>query len=115
LGQAAVPIILGISAAVAAGGTAYQIHASEEASNKADAQARKQEAHQSKALEEQKKQQETLEAKMAEEENVANRNTARHRQRALAAGAQGRSDTILTSPLGATGPIATAGKTLLGH
>ncbi len=52
--------------------------------------------------------------KQAEENSNDARDQAKARQRGLSKGAQGRSSTILTSPLGVTAPAAQAQKTLLG-
>ena len=49
-----------------------------------------------------------------DEENQETRNTARDRQRKIAAGATGWRDTILTGPLGDTSETQTQNKTLLG-
>lgn len=55
------------------------------------------------------------EAKQEDQSNAdSEQQKARKRQKQLAAGAGGRSDTILTSPLGVTEQAATAKKTLLG-
>ena len=57
-------------------------------------------------------------AEQASQEDQSNADSeqqkARKRQKQLAAGAGGRSDTILTSPLGVTEQAAIAKKTLLG-
>jgi hypothetical protein len=45
---------------------------------------------------------------------IAVRDAARNRQRAMAAGAQGRRSTMLTGPLGVAGDASGERKTLLG-
>jgi hypothetical protein len=51
---------------------------------------------------------------LAREKAGEAQNSAKRRQRALAAGASGRSDTILTGPLGLTYSTPATGKSLLG-
>lgn len=99
--------------AIAAGGTAYQISESKKQQKEAKKEMERQRARQNELDDEAKRR---LENEESEERGIATRNAARNRQRALAAGAQGRRDTILTSPLGVQGEAApTAGKTLLGQ
>jgi hypothetical protein len=112
---AASTIIAAVGVAVAAAGTAYTIKSSQDQAAEAKEQAKKQDAHQNKLLEEAKRQ---TDAMTSEEPVQQAQNQARDRQRALAQGAGGRKSTILTSPLGLTGdaqsPSAAGGKTLLG-
>jgi hypothetical protein len=105
-------VTAGIIGAVASvGGTAYGIKKTVDAKN--DAQ---------DAAKEQKEQQAKLEAELKDKELKDQSTDAmlktRNRQKSLAAGAQGREGTILTSPLGvsdASGAApGAAGKTLLG-
>lgn len=117
--MAAVSTIIAASAlAVAAAGTGYSIYSAEEAKSKAEREANEQEKRQEKILADQKAQREQIKADEAELQDSltqeAERDTQKARQRSLAAGAQGRGSTILTSPLGVPGSANTAGKTLLG-
>lgn len=106
--------------ALALGSSMATVSAAQNAKNAAKraAKAQAQQAEMAqKQYEDNLKKQEAAEAEAAKmESDAANRNSARSRQKAMAAGAQGRSDTILTSPLGLSdyGTSASAGKTLLG-
>lgn len=106
--------------ALAGAGTGYQINASNEAADKADATAKVQKASQDALLKDQtaqadqmQKEQTQAEAQAAAQANN-NATSSVNRSKALAGGAFGRSDTILTSPLGLQGTAPTTAKTLLG-
>jgi len=101
--------------AVAAGSTAYSINQSNKQKDAAKANIEQQESRQ-------KKLEDDAKARAANEESLAATQAARDaagkRTRLAAANNQGRSSTILTSPLGITGDAAapqTGGKTLLGQ
>lgn len=101
--------IMAIGAATGVGVTSYL--EGDKAQRKANAQMLTQQ-------QEQKKLEDELKARRAKEEGEVEasrlRDEARERQRRNAAGATGRGDTILTSPLGVTGTAAGEKKTLLG-
>lgn len=103
-------ISLPTKAAISAGSTLYDT-----ATNKAGKEANKLAADQ---LAQQKKMEEELKARMANEESIASVSaqgkSARERQRRSALGSAGRGSTILTSPLGLTGEPDVARKSLLG-
>lgn len=114
-----------VGATAAAAGTGYTIYKANEASDKADAAAKEQAEAQARILAEQKKQTDQAKTEAdqmaADAQNLTNRNSAAARVKALATNAQGRSSTILTSPLGvpnanapANGSPLAPGKTLLG-
>lgn len=84
----------------------------QEAQDKLFADLEKQRADQEAKLKEE--QQSKADELKAEGETVLGKN-AKSRQKALAKGAQGRSSTILTSPLGEVGTADTGKKTLLGE
>jgi len=102
--------------------TAWALDKAQDAINAPAVAARKAAEEQAKAAKEQSENQNKLFAdRKAAEDAAAEQSasdsslkSARRRQKTQAAGAQGRSDTILTSPLGVTTPAQTAGKTLLG-
>lgn len=114
-GPAAVPIILGISAAISAGTAGYQINEANEQQEKADAAAAEQKRQQDKALldaENEKKALAQQEAAMTQKSaSESMKRAALLRGRGTAAG---RSGTILTSPLGVPGTVATGSRTILG-
>lgn len=107
---------LGIAAiAVAAAGTAVSVSASSSSASKARKQAS---AQADQTRQSQEKIQEEAKRRAGEQESadmaLRKRNEARGRQASLATGAGGRRDTILTGPIGDTGEVAGAQKTLLG-
>lgn len=114
---AAAPLVIAAIAATAVS-TAVQVNAASDA--KADAKKASQENQASidKALQDQKAEAAARDAKEAElnsaEDSMKTRDSQRSRQKMLAAGAQGRSGTILTSPLGVVGAAPQPAKTLLG-
>ena|SRR3982751_1687427 len=114
----ATAIIAGIGTAIAAAGTGYQIASSEDAKDKAAAAQKKNEANANDLLAQEKAQSAAQDQAIQAEADLNNRNSARNRQKALATGAYGRSDTILTgldgSTLGAPAVAPTAQKTFLG-
>lgn len=115
----AIAAVAGATAAV--GTTAYQIHHGEEMKRSA-------EQAQDRAINRQSELEKEAKTRAANEESAENqartRDAAARRQRALAAGAQGRSSTLLTGPSGLSGSSqnmtqaaatpAYGGKTLLG-
>lgn len=114
----AVPLI---ALAVAAGSAAYQGVNAADQSDKADAAADTQKKAQDQSVQtaQAEQTQQTQEQKDAEASQTADLNATsdKSKQLALAAGAQGRSSTILTSPLGlpgGNGAQPSAPKTLLG-
>lgn len=105
-----------VGLAVAAGGASYQAYEANEQSDKADAQMAQQKVSSDKLLKDQEDAQAKVDQEKNKEQAATDRNSARLRQRALGKGAYGRSDTILTGPLGVTTPAPTAApKTLLGQ
>lgn len=130
MGAAAVPIALIATAAA----TGYSVYQQNEAANQAKRESRRAQAEATRAaLAQQKERQEFekeiqkenqafVEEQRAEEAGLRdeataleNRNSARARQRARAKGAFGRSDTILTGPLGLPEDASTQAKrTILG-
>lgn len=104
--------------ALAGAGTGYQINAANEQADKANSAADAQRKAQDQLLSDQTAQQKSMEDQQAKQNQQAQNNAlvalAATRKRSLAAGAGGRSDTILTSPLGITTSAPTYGKTLLG-
>lgn len=122
MGAAAVPIIMGISTALAAGSAAYQIKNANDMSDKADAAASQQKIQQDQQISAEEQQAKTLQTQQSQEVANANAQAASsaqapsvNAQKALAAGAGTRNDTILTSPLGiASAPAQGGAKTLLG-
>lgn len=100
-----------IGATASAVGTGFSIKSQYDAKDRA----KKQMATQRQALELQKKRAQELQAQQDEqlraEQSTERRDNARSRQSKRILGAQGRSSTIRTSPLGLTG----GGKTLLGQ
>jgi hypothetical protein len=112
---AAVPAATIAALALSAAATGYQVYNSEEAQGAAADQARKQNDAQARLYDDQKKQASDLQAKQdAEAAGVDARNSAQARQRLAAQAANGRTDTILTSPLGIPQPAPAPQKTLLG-
>ncbi len=108
---------MGVTAAVAAVTTAgagiHQAETAAEAKRSGEQRARGQAEKQQKMIDEAK----AKEAKDAAlEQGKMEQSQKRARQRSMARSAQGRSGTILTSPLGEVGDMGTgqAGKTLLG-
>lgn len=89
---------------------------------KAEKAQEEQKAQQDQLIAEQEKARQDAEAQRKKEEDIQNselqvtsNKSARGRQRALAKGAQGRSSTLLTSPLGDVGTLEGGKKTLLGE
>ena len=111
----AIPII---ALAVTAASAGYQVYSANEQADKAYEANQKAQKSQEALLQEQQQQTQVVEDQISNQSStdalLKNRNSARNRQKALAAGAQGPLDTILTSPLGLTNQPQTAGKTLLG-
>jgi hypothetical protein len=101
-------LLLATAIGVGAAGTAMSISQS----NSAQKDAKKAAADQ---MSKQSQLEADLKAQQSKEDSTATRDAAKKRQRQMAAGATGRNDTILTSPLGATGQTAGAAKTLLGQ
>jgi len=102
------PTALGIAAlAVGIGSAVYGGVSAADASSKADKQAKEQEASARKLQKDFEDTQSNLEKSTAGKD-------ARERQKKLAAGATGRSDTLLTGPGGDVGEVPGAKKTLLG-
>lgn len=99
------------SLALAGASTGYQINAAEEAKSRASAQAKeaKQKTESALAEVENRKKEEEFKASQVELRDVAKK-----KQRALAAGSQGRAGTILTSAVGIPNQNQAPGKTLLG-
>ena len=122
MGAAAAPVIMGL---MVSGATVYssikQSEAAREARENAKRIADSQMAQQKKMQEDaqaemakaEAKQNKEQEALAAEQAGIEDRDSARARQRAKAKGAKGRSDTILTGPLGIVEEDY-KGKTLLG-
>lgn len=116
------PYAAGALVAIALGSAIYQGVSASDAADKADKQREEDKAAQEKQIEDAKKEAQAQKDEMATEEaaNVAaqdalkNRDSQRARQKTLAVGARGRSDTILTSPLGVQQYEPSATKTLLG-
>ena len=112
------PAVSSVIAAVAAGvaltgsAVAYEAASSDARDNANDA--KRQAAEQNAKLLQSQRDQVTKEENIASQTKMREQSMAR--QRALASKAQGRSGTILTSPLGVTGaaPNAAGGKTILG-
>jgi Flp pilus assembly protein TadB len=105
---AATTIAVLAATAVAAGGTAYQMSESSKARKEARDATSRQERRQLQLEAEARTRAEQEEAQMGQSK-------AKARQKALAAGATGRRDTILTGPLGVPGADTSGGgKTLLG-
>lgn len=101
-----VSVAIVAAAAISAGSAAYS---NNEAKRGARIAGDKQKNAQDRLLGEQKAKEDELAA-------AQDRASARARQRALAAGAQGRSGTILTSPTGVAGNAdPAANKTLIGY
>ena len=105
---------MGLTAAVigaAVLGTGTALYTSNQSSSQAKKLAGQQQENQNRLENEAK-------SRIAGQESEANainvRDQARRRQAGLAAGAQGRQDTILTGPLGVTGEAPGGKKTLLG-
>lgn len=98
-------IILGVGTAVTAAGTGYQIAASEEAKEKAEAAAAQQEAETTRMIEAKNAEDQRL---IDEQKALEQRNAQRSAQRARQSDYQGRRGTILTG-LGSGGR-----KTVLG-
>lgn len=130
---AAVPIILGVTAALSAATATYQAVDANQQRKKAEGEANKQadaaKAAQEAILKQQKDQQDALAQDQASRDKTAQskatdqtasdagnmaRDQARRRQAALRGGAGSRQSTILTSPLGDVGQAPTATRTLLG-
>lgn len=82
-----------------------------DARDKAAAAAQQQADQQAKLVQDQKQ---NILDQQTSDTAIAARDAAKARSRALTAGSQGISSTILTSPLGITSPGMTSGKTLLG-
>lgn len=99
--------IIAASAAVSAGTSIYSASQSAKAGKKAENAANDQALAQKKLLDE-------AAAKSATDTSIADRDAARKKQRQAASAAQGRSETLLTSPLGVVGQNSSSGKTLLG-
>ena len=91
----------------AIGSAVYQNQQSRKAAHQAKKQGQQQIAQQQQLQEQARQRSES-------EDQTAIAQQARARQRALAAGASGRSDTIMTSPLGAPGAAPVQIKTALG-
>lgn len=100
--------IIAISAGITAGTSIYSASQANKANKRAGAAADEQAASQRKLLDEAK-------TKSANDTSIANRDASREKQRRAALAAQGRNDTLLTGPLGASGTPATTGKTILGN
>lgn len=110
-GPAAIPIALAVTAAAAAGGTAYQIHSAESQKR----EAKKQQEEQKRQYQQQAN---ALAAQQAETDTKQSqdraRQEARRRQMGLSSGGTSRQDTILTQGLGSVGASQGQQKTLLG-
>ena len=96
-----------IAATANIGTSVYSAQQASKANKQASNAANDQAVAQRKLLDEAK-------AKSANDTSIANRDAAREKQRRAALAAQGRNDTLLTGPLGASGTPATTGKTILG-
>ena len=111
-------IAAGIGAAVAAAGTTYSIVESENAKGRAREEAAKQEEIFNKSMEEEKAAQAAQEKKQQEllDSEKAKTSFAAQKQAQKIKAAYGRSDTLLTGPLGLSSSAGqpAAGKTLLG-
>lgn len=104
-------IVAAIGVGIAAIGTGYSINAAEEAKDKANSDAAKQEK-QAKELADAEAARQALEETASKDQEL--QKDARQRQKRLSAGGMGRRDTILTGPLGVTGDPQTTAKTTLG-
>lgn len=107
-------IIGGLSLALSAATAGYQISEAEDAKDRQVAQAKAQQDNADTILAQGKTEQAKAEAEQTLEQAGVDTASAKARQRALAAGALGRSDTILTSPLGVSQSPSAQPKTLLG-
>lgn len=108
---------MGLAALSAATGTGYTIYAGEEAKQRAEDQARAAREANAEALKEAKAQREQAAKQYADQQakltDESSRDSAAYRQMVKSKGAYGRSDTVLTSPLGVMGSGST-NKTILG-
>jgi hypothetical protein len=86
-----------------------------EARKSSDALAKSNEAFANKQKADLEKRKKDEAAAAAKEKAQGSQQNARARQRALSAGAYGRSDTIITGPLGVTSYMPPAAKTALGQ
>lgn len=107
-------IALGVMAAASVYGVNEQIKAADEAKKQQREDNAKYEEQMANNMAEQDKQNKIQAEQIAKEQMGIEQSTAKARRKALAKGAFGRSDTILTGPLGLTTPPDTSGKTLLG-
>ena len=111
---ASLVLLASAAAASSAIGTGFQISESIDAKNRAKKATRENEKNANALLSEEQKQSAAQKSAIEAEGDELNRASAKNRQKTLAAGAYGRSDTILTSGLGTQGSAPVAGKTLLG-
>lgn len=110
----AATIIAGIGVAVAATGTGVGISNAAEQKKKASEANDRATAQANDLLTEEKKQSLASQVALENEADVNSQSNARKRQKALAAGAQGRQSTIATSNAGLVGAAPVGASTLLG-